>query len=165
MDNACNTYKCLYMYSYIYIYTFFLNIYIYIYIYICIQVGPGSSLGVSVAFPLRFRHVSVTSPFRFRQRFHKVSTTFPSRFCCVSVRVSAVLPLGKRLPDGNYPQQTRPALWCCCARAAEQIRNKNCFGTVAPTSSRNLRYRVRSRGRRFEACHPICCHSSAGSAR
>ena len=110
----------------------------------------GNSLGVFVTSPLfTFRYVSVTFPLRFRQRFRHVSVTFPSRFRCVSVRVSAALPLGKRLPEGDYPPKTRPALWCCCARAAEQIRNKNCFGTVAPTSSRNLRSRVRSRGSTF----------------
>ena len=104
--------------------------------------GSGNALGVSVAFPsfmfpLRFRYVSVT-----------VSITFPSRFRCVSVRVSAALPLGKRLPGGNDPK-TRPTWRCCWARAAEQIRNQNCFGTVAPTSSRNLRSRVRSWGSMF----------------
>ena len=56
-------------------------------------VGPGNSLDVSVTFPavtfpLRFRHVSVafpsTFPFRFRQRFRRVS-----------VNVSVAFLLGK----------------------------------------------------------------------
>ena len=63
-------------------------------------VGPGNSLGVSVALP------SFTFPLRFRHCFHYVSLAFPSRFRCVSVRVSAALLLGKRLPGGNDPKNS-----------------------------------------------------------
>ena len=47
--------------------------------------GPGSSLGVSVAFPsftfpLRFRHVSVNVSATFLPRFRRVSIAFPFAF-------------------------------------------------------------------------------------
>ena len=112
--------------------------------------GPGNSLGVSFAFPsftfpLRFRRVSVTFPSTFPSRFRRVSVAFPlcSRFRCASVCWASAFP------TEITPKQTRPALWCCWARAAEQIRSQICFGTLAPTSSRNLRSRVRSRGATF----------------
>ena len=67
-------------------------------------------------FPLRFRrscfrHVSVAFPLRFRQRFRYVPVAFPSRFRCVSVCISAALPLGKCPPDRNYPAAVA-AHWC-----------------------------------------------------
>ena len=116
----------MYIHTYTYMYTY-VCVYIYIYTHVYL-VGPGNSLDVSAAFPLRFHHVSIN-----------VSATFPSCFPCVSVRASAALPLGRRLPDGNYPKKLAPH-W---------LRSQTCFGAVAPTSSRNLRSRVRSQGSTF----------------
>ena len=92
--------------------------------------------------------VSVTFPSRFRCVSLNVSTTFPSRFRRVSIAFPFAFPLRVRWARA-CPPTARPALRCCGARAAEQIRKQNCFGTVAPTSSRNLRSRVRSRGSTF----------------
>ena len=104
-----------------------------------------SVIRVSVTFPLRFRYVSATFPWN-------VSATFPSRFCRVSVAFPFAFPLRFRwasaCPTETIPE-TRPAPWCCWARAAGQIRSQSCFGTVAPTSSLNLRSRVRPRGSTF----------------
>ena len=128
---------CIYIYIYTYVHiSFSLSLYIYIYLYTCF---PGNSLDVSVAFPsftfpLRFCHVSVAFP-----------SAFPSRFRRISVTFSSTPPLRKCPPDGNYPQ-TLATFLCFLMRAAGQIPSQTRLGTVVPTSSLNLRSRVRSLG-------------------
>ena len=59
--------------------------------------------------PQRFHRVSVnvsfrvsaTFPQRFRQRFRRVSVNISVN---VSINVSVTLPLGRCVPDGNYPE-------------------------------------------------------------
>ena len=101
-------------------------------------VGPGNSLDVSVTFP------SFTFPLRFRNVSVSVSVTFPSPFRRASVNVSVAFPLGKCLPEGNSPNTHAPYSCVFWPRAALQIPSKTCFGKVVPTSSLNLRSRLRT---------------------
>ena len=129
-----------------------MHIYIYIHMYL---VGPGNSLGVSVAFPSftfpsRFRYVSVSVSVTFPPRFRHVSIAFPlrfrSRFHCASVGQA---PARRKLPPKNSPSIV--VLLNAGGRADPKPQ---LIGTIAPTSSRNLRSRVRSRGSPFSGASP-----------